>query len=335
MPGQLGNVAGMGRGAKGAGELRRAIRSGVPAGTRLVLAVSGGRDSMVLLEAMRRWAPTGSVVAVATFDHGTGASARRAVAAVRREAAAAGWPVAAGLAQGLAPTEAAWRAARWGFLRMVAAEWGARIVTAHTQDDQVETVFHRALRGSGPRGLAGLYAPSEVLRPLLAVPRATVAAYAAAAGVAYVEDPSNASRAFLRNRIRLDLLPACERARPGFAAQLLALAREAAAWRASVEAVAAQCAPRLAGGSLFVDAAPLLGWPEAALGPVWAALAARAGIALDRRGTERLVAFTHPSAVGARIPLAGGHVVRRHATRFEIRPAATVVRDRTHGGGDR
>jgi tRNA(Ile)-lysidine synthase len=314
----------MARGAKGEGELRRALRAGVPSGARLLLAVSGGRDSMVLLDAMRRWAPAGAVVAVASFDHGTGPAARRAVAVVRRAARAVGWPLLVGRARGLPATEAAWRAARWAFLREVAAEQGARVVTAHTRDDQVETVFHRALRGSGPRGLAGLYAPSDVLRPLLHLPRGTVAAYAAAAGVDYVEDPSNASRAFLRNRIRLDLLPACERVRPGFADELLALAREAAAWRASVEALAAQCAPRAAGGSLFVDVAPMLGWPAAALGPVWAALAARAGIALDRRGTERLVAFTHPSAVGARIPLAGGHVVRRHAATFEIRSATGV-----------
>src|SRR5690348_10057454 len=122
----------------------------------LLLAVSGGLDSMSLLHAMADSARP-RVAAVATFDHGTGRAASLSAAFVAREAAALGFPVIIGHAAGAAMVkdgrEAAWRVARYGFLRSAAAPFGARIVTAHTEDDQVETVLMRILRGSGARGL--------------------------------------------------------------------------------------------------------------------------------------------------------------------------------------
>jgi tRNA(Ile)-lysidine synthase len=309
--------------AKSERAVRSAVREQILPGDRLVLAVSGGRDSMVLLDAVARWRRS-AIAAVATFDHGTGPAARAAADLVRLSAHALGVPVLHGWARDLPRTEAAWRVARWEFLRESAGPLQARVATAHTEDDQVETVFIRALRGSGPRGLAALYAASDVLRPLLGVTRDDVAAYASARRVPVVEDPGNGSRRHLRNRVRLDLLPALERARPGFRAELLQLARRSALWREEVEALATACRPRSDGASVFVEAAPLLALPEAALAYVWPALAARAGIALDRRGTHRLAAFTHRGTAGARIPLAGGHEVRRHVAAFEIRPSAAV-----------
>src|SRR5438270_13971041 len=91
---------------------------------RVVLAVSGGRDSMVLLESAARVARD-AVVAVATFDHGSGAAATAAADAVVERALALGLAARRGVAREPARNEAAWRAARWSFLLSVAAEAAA------------------------------------------------------------------------------------------------------------------------------------------------------------------------------------------------------------------
>ncbi len=303
--------------------VRAAVRGAVQPGDRVVLAVSGGRDSMALLDAVARWR-RGAIVAVATFDHGTGGAARAAADLVRLAAHSLRLPLVHGWGRDIPRSEAAWRAARWEFLRDTATSLAARVATAHTRDDQVETVFIRLLRESGPRGLAGLYATSDIVRPFVDLPRATVAAYAAVRRVPVVEDPSNLSRRHLRNRVRLDHLPAFERVHPGFSEELLALARRSAEWRLQVEALASACRPRADGASVFVDAEALARFPEEALPLVWPALAARAGIALDRRGTQRLAAFTRRGKIGGRVPLSGGHEVRRHRAAFEVRPALVL-----------
>ena len=290
-------------------------------GRRLVLAVSGGLDSMVLLEACAERVPS-SVVAVATFDHGTGPAARDAAALVRRTAAARGLPVVAGRAARVGRTEAEWRAARWAFLHRTAAELGAAVVTAHTADDQAETVFMRVLRGAGARGLAGLRAPSPVLRPFLSLRRGDLARYARSRAVIWMEDPSNASRAHLRNRVRLDLLPAVERVRPGFREWLLELGDRAAAWRVAVETLlpALGCQVR-APGELSVAASRLEGYDADALCVLWPALAALAGVTLDRRGTRRLAEFTISGDIGGRVQLSGGFEVVRRREAFALRRA--------------
>lgn len=275
---------------------------------------------MTLLDAVTRWRRD-TIVAVATFDHGTGEVAERAVVAMRREADARSLPFVHGRAHGLPRTEAAWRAARWDFLRETADALAARVATAHTRDDQLETVFIRALRDAGARGLAGLYASSPIARPMLAVRRADVEAYAKERGLAVVDDPTNLSRRYLRNRVRLDLLPACERAQPGFGDALLDLSARAAELRSRVEALVDGLSPRHEGRSVFVDAGPILSFALPARALLWPEIAARAGIALDRRGTARLAAFTTEGGRPGRVQLAGGHEVVRRARTFEIRPA--------------
>jgi tRNA(Ile)-lysidine synthase len=301
--------------------LRKAVRGTIAADARVVLAVSGGRDSMVLLDAVVRWQPT-AIVSVATFDHGTGSAARDAVELVREAARTLGLPFARGRGRGLAPTEAAWRTARWAFLRETAEALDARVATAHTRDDQLETVFIRALRGSGPRGLAGLYAASDVARPLLDVSRDVVAEYARQRALPVADDPSNSSLRYLRNRVRLELLPAFEAAHPGFGRSLLALARRAASWRDDVERRVDGMRPTWDGRSLFVRGDAFAPYDEHALSILWPALAARAGITLDRRGTERLARFGRHKRVSGRVDIAGGHVVVRHRHAFEIRPGS-------------
>lgn len=290
---------------------------------RYLLAISGGRDSMVLLDAFARLRR--DAVAVATFDHGTGPSAAEAVLLVEHEAASRGLSVVTGRAvQDSGPqSEAIWRAARWRFLREKARDLDATVVTAHTQDDQLETVVMRALRGAGARGLAAMYAPSGVARPLLGVTRAAVTGYAALRRLRFVEDPSNASTRFLRNRVRRELLPALELAAPGFAGEMLALSKRAALWRASVEAlvdslVSTHHSPR----AIVVPASAVAGFRAGELAVVWPAIAGRVGVSLDWRGTERLVAFTASGRPGGRMPLSGGAQVHRTATTFVLEGSA-------------
>jgi tRNA(Ile)-lysidine synthase len=287
----------------------------------VLLAVSGGRDSLVLLDAACAVARD-RLAGVATFDHGTGPHAAAAVRRVRRVARRHGLPVVVGRAALPGAGEARWRQARWRFLRRAARRLAACVVaTAHTRDDQLETVAMRVLRGAGARGLAGLLAErAGVVRPLVEVSAAVVARYAAARRLRWTEDPGNASPRHLRNRLRHELLPALESVRPGFGRELLALGRSAAAWRVEVEALAATVPVHRdeETGAFHVATAVLRGYDGDGLAVVWPALAARAGVRLDRRGTARLVAFTievaaEAAAVGAAIPLAGGIevVVRR------------------------
>ncbi|HYW52108.1 MAG TPA: tRNA lysidine(34) synthetase TilS [Gemmatimonadaceae bacterium] len=300
-----------------------------------VLAVSGGADSMVMA-AMQCAADQQQVRVIATFDHGTGRFARDAVAMVSDWALERGIAVRTARSASTARSEAAWRRERWEFLRAVSREFGCPVATAHTEDDQAETVFIRLLRQSGVRGLAGLLAPGPVRRPMLEVSRADVRAAANAFDVPYLDDPSNTDLRFLRNRVRLDLLPALERESPGFREWLLALGRRAAQWRGDVSAaVDRHWAPVVETAEQrivvrrdrtrqpTVDEAGLF-WPE---------VAGRVGVALDRRGTARLASFTTKVESGLQMPLSGGATVtiERDSWSLERRGSGAEERSRPIG----
>ena len=300
--------------------IENAVRDSLTAPERVVLAVSGGRDSMVLMHAASRCVPD-RIAAVVTVDHGTGAAATRAAALVEQRARALALEVVRRKVEPAAPTESAWREARWDVLRAESVARKALIATAHTSDDQAETVLMRVMRNAGPRGLAALAASSgRLLRPLLGIGRAQVAAYAEEYTVEFVEDPTNSSLDHLRNRVRLQLLPALVKVRPELREELLAIGRRAAEWRAEVErAVDAFIPHRVEVGSLSVSRQVLLAFDPEALRILWPALAARIGVVLDRRGTERLASFSIQGRRGARIQLSGGVEAVRHRDVLLIR----------------
>ena len=289
---------------------------------RVVLAVSGGIDSMVLLDAAVETLDHDRIV-IATFDHATGRVAARASALVVERATALRIECARARARGAPTSEAALREARWSFLRRVAASERA-IVTAHTRDDQIETVLMRAMRGAGARGLAGLYARTPTSRPLLGFARTEIARYAETRNLEWIEDPSNTSPCYLRNRLRHDLLPALRAVHPMIDAELLAIAERAAEWRADVDEtvdllIGKRPDPDGLVESLDVPVAPLARRAMSQLSVLWPAMAARCGLALDRRAIMRLAAFTQNGRVGSRIQLAGGWDVVRSRAALQLR----------------
>lgn len=290
----------------------------------VLLAVSGGLDSMVLLDAAARVAPA-RIAAVATFDHRSGPHSREAVAFVRAESERRGLRVVVGQASGAERSEAGWRAARWSFLSGAAGSSGARVATAHTADDQVETVCMRILRDAGARGLAGLLAESPILRPLLGFRRRELAMYAVMARVGHIEDPTNASPEFLRNRLRRDLLPAIARVQPGFATEITRLSERAADVRRTLDGIAGRLVMPGQWGTIDIPLQPLDGMTPDGLEALAPALAARCGVILDRRGTTRLSQFILRSRTGARIQLSGGAEALRLHDRVAIRRAVARV----------
>lgn len=304
----------------------QAVRAALEGEERLVLAVSGGVDSMTLLDAAVRARGSRCELVVATVDHGTGSAATEAAALVCAESARRGVRVRSERLALASASEAEWRAARWAWLRRVADAERAPVATAHTRDDQVETIVMRLLRGAGARGLAALFARSAIRRPLLGVTRADVESYARAARIPYLDDPTNSDRRFLRNRVRLDLLPALQRVRPGFDEEILALARRAAVVRDELESVARTfLRPGATRRRADFDAEALAALPEESLRELWPALAGLAGVALDRRGTERLARFAACARSGDRVPLAGGLEVVRGRAIFSLLPQAPAA----------
>ena len=298
----------------------------------LVLAVSGGCDSMALLHATARWAPN-RVTAVATFDHASGQFATDAASLVAAEARRLGFTVVRERARTTGASEAIWRAARWHFLHRVAKAHGARVVTGHTRDDQIETVVMRLLRGAGARGLAALAATSPIIRPWLRLSRRDISAWVTHERVPFLEDPSNASPQYMRGRLRHDLLPLLEQAHPGFGAEMFTIGNSAAEWRRNVD----QFVDTLGiwsphAGALRVPVVALSSTSDAGLAVLWPALFARLHVALDAQGTAALVRFTNGGRRGAYITLAGGAIAMRNgagATEwFELR-GATAVSDQT------
>jgi tRNA(Ile)-lysidine synthase len=186
------------------------------AGDGVVVAVSGGVDSMVLLHVLAALrAPLALRLHAAHLDHGL-----RGPEAARDAEAVAAWASrldvaltcerAGPLDRRGGSVQRAARAARYGFLERVADRWGARrVAVGHTRDDVAETVLLNLLRGAGLRGLAGIPpVRGRIIRPLINVSREAILAYARALGVPWVEDPSNRTAAYRRNRLRMDLLPA-------------------------------------------------------------------------------------------------------------------------------
>jgi tRNA(Ile)-lysidine synthase len=222
----------------------------------------------------------------------------------------------------------AWaRAARYACLDAVAARLRAsRIAVAHTLDDQAETVLLHLLRGTGPRGLAGIPpVRHRILRPLLAVSRVEIEAYATARRLAHRTDASNASDAYLRNRVRHHLLPLLAKEyNPQIAGSLAALAglmREDESALAEQAASLLARAAREAGPALCLTVEPLRAVPPAVARRAFQDAfqrVSRGRHALTRRHLEALRRLITREAA---VPLPGRFEARREGAVIRMGPA--------------
>ena len=217
-------------------------------GLRLAVGLSGGADSVALTRALAgQAAPLGLVLHVAHLHHGLrGQEADGDLAFARALAAELGLPFhearvdceADAKVQKETIEEAARRLRYSWFRELMEKTPLDAIATAHTLDDQAETVLAKFLRGAWTEGLSGIHPVVEfpegrILRPLLATTRAEIEAYLAALGQGWREDSSNRHLTFTRNRIRHELLPLLESWNPRLRehlAQMAELARDEEAW---------------------------------------------------------------------------------------------------------
>ena len=214
-------------------------------GDTIVCAVSGGADSMALLWAMyllkEEWRLD---LSAAHFNHHLrGAESDRDEAFVREFCAGYGIPLHVGSSEvkpGRKGLEAAAREARYAFLRSLPG----KIATAHTADDNAETVLLHLVRGTGLKGLGGIMPKNgNVIRPMLSVTRAQVEELLEEYAVDYISDSSNETDAFLRNRLRHHVMPLLTQENPRIAENLSAMALRLRQDEEALSQIARQHAP--------------------------------------------------------------------------------------------
>ncbi len=295
----------------------------------MVVAASGGADSMSLLAVLHQVGPRPAAgVSAAHFDHGLRAESRSEGDLVEAFCRARGIAFRRGCGDVRARArshresiEKAAREMRYAFLERAARELGAeRIATAHTRDDQVETILMRVLRGAGVRGLAGIpRRRGPIVRPLLGVTGAQTRAYCRQHGIEFADDPTNADTRYARNWVRHDVLPAMRRAAPGIDDDLLRLgdaARDALSVIRSETDPVLDAALEREGNAWVLDTRALAGLDDLSRYVLLADLLAhRAGLDCDagRVHFERLVAMTRRGArSGGMASLPGACARREH-----------------------
>lgn len=193
-------------------------------GDRVIVAVSGGPDSVCLLDILVGFRTELVIeLVVAHFNHGLRPDEDEAETKfVKSLAASLKLPFETkkadpSLARGVASQEERARLARYQFLEEVKEEFSAeRIAVGHNLNDQAETVLIRLLRGSGPSGLSGIppCRDEKIIRPLIEISRGEIESYLEQRGLTHVTDSSNLLTRYLRNRIRIELLPMLRKYQP-------------------------------------------------------------------------------------------------------------------------
>ena len=318
-------------------------------GDKLVVALSGGVDSTVLLHLLRFTPslPPFEILA-AHFDHRMRPNSGDDRLWVTGLCRAWGVPLHAGEADPPPTSEEEAREGRYGFLlevkRRENASW---VLTGHQGDDQAETVLFRVVRGTGLRGLAGI--PRErapgVYRPLLPFSRDELLDYARNRKLSFLQDPSNQEMAHSRNFLRHQVLPQLQEGpAPRVRESLRRLARLARenedAWESLL--------PRLLDGvlvqedgDLFIVRSGLLAYHPAAQTRLSMEIFRRFGIELDEAGTRAAAEFTRSGASGRSLTLPGGIRLTREFDRFRLGEAERsgddeplVLSEPTAGSGE-
>jgi tRNA(Ile)-lysidine synthase len=192
-------------------DIRKTVRL---APGQYIVAVSGGVDSVVLLDILRQL--PGLRLTVAHYDHGIRPDSRADRTLVAELANQYGLPFVYDEGRlGANTSEDMARRARYAFLRKIQEQTGARgIITAHHLDDVLETATHNILRGTGRKGMTSLKSVDGIIRPLLHLPKSHVLQYARDNQLKWREDSTNQDLRYRRNYIRHKLLPALQAASP-------------------------------------------------------------------------------------------------------------------------
>jgi tRNA(Ile)-lysidine synthase len=323
-------------------------------GLRLAVGLSGGADSVALLRALaEQCRELGLVLHAAHLHHGLrGEEADSDLAFARALAGQLGLPfheakVDAGATakeKGETIEEAARRLRYSWFRQLMASGKVEAVATAHTRDDQAETVLAKFLRGAWTEGLSGIhpvieYPEGRILRPLLSTTRAEVEAYLASLGQVWREDSSNRHLTFTRNRIRHELLPLLESWNPQLRehlAQMATLARdEEAWWQAELARLGPQIlmlgrpvrgGGRASGDGLALDVTRLATLAPALQRRLLRFAANKLGAAIDYPSTEALRNLALTGRAGQKLELAQGLRAERTARelRLAILPVAPV-----------
>jgi len=329
----------------------------IPSGAKVVCAVSGGADSTAMLHGLcavnglrdRRW-----LLSVAHLDHRIRKDSFECAAFVQKTAGELGLECRVEFidvpamikAEGGSLEEMA-RSVRYEFLQRTAEDLGASVVAvAHHADDQAETVLHRAIRGTGLHGLAGMRpirpiaqgSDISVVRPFLQFRRSTLREYLLHRGLPFREDPTNAdSSAATRNRIRHEVLPLLESTlNPKVVDALVRLAGQAEDAARAIKIVAAQALQEIRveqkTGKIRLKATALATLPVAIRTEVVRLALEEVGVGLGAIGQERIEAAAELACRDRQlrvVELPGGVRVERRGEFWTVRTNKPVKRSRS------
>lgn len=338
------------------------VQSGLPIdvsmlkpGLRLAVGLSGGADSVALTRALaERSAELGIVLSAAHLHHGLrGAEADRdyefamdLAVALRISFHTYKVDVAAEAERSRETIEEAARRLRyWWFRQLMAAGLVDAVATAHTLDDQAETVLGKFLRGAWTEGFSGIHpvvesAEGRILRPLLGATRIQIKAYLGALGQGWCEDGSNRDLVYTRNRIRRELLPELERWNPRLKdhlAQMAELARDEEAWwdaemaRLALEMLLTGRPVRGGGragadsGGFALDVVRLGTQPVAVQRRLLRYAVERLGVSLGFEATESLRKLAIQGRAGQRLALPGPLTAERTPRELRLSQGVATV----------